>query len=510
MTVHICFITALILMGVFSAVAVITELRQMNRYLWTGRNIFILGTFLSAIFMMFPLYMIDDAHWFSAGAASVLHAARLFVFGPEFDKISELWRILPLYYMITVAAYHFIAPALSAAVILSFAKHFAALVRYRLNFNKDVHIFSELNEKTLALGKNLYEKHNSPNRKQNARSIAIIYTDVIYKNDEAHMDLIEGAKEIKAILFTKDILSVGFKRTEKNGRNIKFYLISDDEREKVRHLDRLISLYEHNENAELFIFSDSVEVKCFLNNSLSKKKAAEENKPKISMNIIRIDDTKALIYHNLDEHGVQLFQNAYTLDNGTREISAVVVGFGKYGKEVTKALLWYCQLPGYRVKITVLDDHDTAESEFRAICPEIRLNEDINELNDMRYTIRFRKAMFGTEEFYSELEKIERLSYAFVSLGDDSRNIAAAMGIKERTAQQTDHLYIETVIYDPCLKNCLGGNVRAFGDLQSFYSENAVIARDLIDEGFDIHLRWSENPNDPAEKASFYMSDYNY
>lgn len=278
MTVNVCFVSAMLLITLSAIIAIITELRQINYYLWTGRNIFILGTFLSAIFILFPLYRFDDAHWFSAISASILHAARLFVFGPEFDKISEVWRNFPLYYMITVAAYHFIAPALSATVILSFLKYFAALVRYYLNFNKDVHIFTELNEKTLALGKNLYEKYNGPKRKKDVKSIAIVYTDVIYANDETHIDLIEGAKEIKAILFTKDILSIRLKRTKPNDRNIKFYLISDNEREKVRHLDSLIKLYENNENASLYIFSDGIEIKCFLNQCLENKRNPETKK----------------------------------------------------------------------------------------------------------------------------------------------------------------------------------------------------------------------------------------
>ena len=228
------------------------------------------------------------------------------------------------------------------------------------------------------------------------------------------------------------------------------------------------------------------------------------------MQIFRIDDIKLLIYHNLDEYGIRLFENAVQLSDGTREISAVVIGFGKYGQEVTKALLWYCQVPGYRVKITVLDESETAESEFRAMCPEIRIGENVNGANDMRYTIHFRKATFGMNDFYSELEKIGTISYAFVCLGDDSRNIAAATGIKERMAQQKKPLSIETILYEPCLKQCLAGNVRAFGDLQSFYSEDAVIEKNLINEGLEVHLRWSDDENDPNEKIVYHMKDYNY
>ena len=259
-------------------------------------------------------------------------------------------------------------------------------------------------------------------------------------------------------------------------------------------VDRLIRLYENYEKSELYIFSDSIEIKYFLNKCLADKKNPLTGKPELRMGIVRIDDVKALIYYNLDIQGMQLFENAVILPDGTREISAVVVGFGKYGQEIAKALLWYCQLPGYRVRITVLDGRDTAESEFLVQCPEIKVNEDIDTQGDMRYTVRVRKASFGTSEFYSEIEGIEAISHVFVCLGSDSHNLAAATGIKTRLAQQGKFPPIDTVIYDTYLKECLisdGGAVRSFGDLHEFYSENAVIGESLIDEALQVHKRWA-------------------
>jgi len=509
MSVTIYFFTAIAVLVLFSAIALTAEVKLPNSYFLTGRNIFIFGMLLSSILIMLPLYTVEGVHWIFAAIASVLHAATLFFFRPDFDKIIELWRQLPLYYMITVSAYHLIAPIISAAVILSFVKHFTSLVKYNFSFNKDVHIFSELNERTLALGKNLYEKYNKRGRGR----ISIVYTNVIYGNEKAQLDLIEGAKEIRAILFTKDVLSIRFKRTRKSKHLIRFYLISDNEKEKIKHIDRLIELYEHNEKAEVYIFSDSIEIKYFLKKCLTDKKNPSSGKPEIKMGIIRIDDVKLLIYHNLDVQGMQLFENATPLPDGTREISAVIVGFGKYGQEIAKALLWYCQLPGYRIRITVLDDRNTAESEFFAQCPEIRAGENINAKGDMQYSLRIRKASFGTSEFYSELEKIEKITHVFICLGTDNHNLAAATGIKTHLAQHNKFPLIDTFIYDTYMKECLisdGSTVHSFGDLREFYSENALIAEPLIDEALQVHMRWAKDPDDPSEKKVFYMSDYHY
>ena len=69
---------------------------------------------------------------------------------------------------------------------------------------------------------------------------------------------------------------------------------------------------------------------------------------------IRVDDIQSLIYHNLYEEGKFLFDGAREVD-GKKVISAVIVGLGLYGREMLKALSWFCQMDGYALKITAFD-----------------------------------------------------------------------------------------------------------------------------------------------------------
>jgi hypothetical protein len=103
----------------------------------------------------------------------------------------------------------------------------------------------------------------------------IIFADIIDKNVEEHLDLVERAKKLGAILFRKDMTSIRFKYFKK--RKVSFYLISDDESEKIRHAKYIISNYD-DKNSMLYLFSDEIESELFMKSysDLSKNFGKEE------------------------------------------------------------------------------------------------------------------------------------------------------------------------------------------------------------------------------------------
>lgn len=400
-----------------------------------------------------------------------------------------------------------VAPLFTFLFILSFFKNLVHYLNYKRCFWREAHIFSELNERSLALAKSIKE--------QNKKKVSIVFADIIDKNEEAHLDLVEGAKKIGAILFRKDMESINFNNWpifKFKKRSLKFYLISDDENEKIRHAESIIENYKYVSKSELYFISNNLESIVFLN-------SFEEDKKNWKLNVIRVNDIRSLVYQNLETHGIELFENANLLDDGTREISAAVVGLGQYGMEMIKALLWYCQLPGYRVKITAFDEQKDAADRFKASCPEIKVNTgNSDEFGDMRYTLEIKKASFGTESFYNELEKIKDVTYLFVCLGTDRQNITAATGIRDRLIKNGVLPKIETVVYDSALKNSISDDLNAYiriiGDLDSFYSVGTVINSKLIGSGLDVHNRWwngdKQGVDYEANVRKYYMNDYNF
>ena len=502
-------LTASAIFMFFTVFALVIEIKRTRFRLLTTRNVLITGTFISSCVILFPVYLANISV-FSSILMSIQHAIRLFAFDNRFFELINRGEGLTEYYMIMLASLYVFAPMLSISLVISLFQNIVSYLKYKFSFSKDMHIFSELNEKTLALGKSLDDKYNKINGKyRNIKRTVIVYTDISDKDKETSFNLLEEAENIGAILFRNDLASISFNNWRifsGSKRKVSFYLISDDEQKKIRLAENIISNYKSDRSVKLFLFSDSIESKCFFDSY------SDDEKREIKMQVARVNDVRALIYHNLNDNGIELFEKAAQLKDGTREVSVVVVGLGKYGMETIKSLLWYCQLPGYRVKITAFDESKEAKSMFQAACPEIKVDENIDEIGDMRYTVNIRKAIFGTEDFYSELEKIGDIARVFISLGSDRQNIMATVGIRNRLAKQKCFPNIETIVYDSNLKDRVAldwvhEKINMIGDLQGFYSEGTVINSDLIEDAIITHKRWDNSEN--AEN-NFYMNDYNY
>ncbi len=509
-------------------------------------------TAISAFFWFLPYFWLtDNAENYILKALKTLGATlqgiiRIFAVDETYADIVEAVAehsvsapVLQFYSGIGIFLY-LLAPILTFGFILSLFKNIHAYAKYYSFLGKEVHIFSELNERSLALAESIVRPINEDDKDQKERkkrnilknAPLIIFADILDKNEEEHLDLVANAKDIGAILFRQDITAIHFKR---KNQKMYFYLISDEEPEKTMHMDHIISHYKNVPNTKLYIFSDSEESKCFLDSYPT------EEKENMRLEVIRVNDIRSLIYHNLDVNGLRLFEHAHVYDlqgdisAQEREIHAVIVGFGRYGKELTKALLWYCQLPGYRVKITVFDEHEDTKDAFMAMCPEIVIDAPYQKKNDMRYEIHFECCKAGAENFYQKLTGLSPVTYVFVSLGEDNLNIATSMGIRSRLAMLRSYPDIETVIYNSAIKERIGidwheslpnkntasakktyreiHNIHIIGDLDSFYSNKTVINSDLTKEGFLVHCRYcnacTEKEQETAKKT-FYMDDYGF
>ena len=517
-------ISAIIFIIAILDAILLSKLRYKRKRILTPNKMLILGTFLSTTILLCPIYLksfSDSVGWVEWGKSILLsmqHAVRLFAFEGNFmeffnaDTIAGLTPMVQMLYTGASAVLYAFAPLLTFGLILSFFKNASAYRKYVFSFWKHTHVFSELNERSLALAKSIDEKYNKKGegKKRRYRIIwrkaLIVFTDVINKDEEENLELIEEAKEIGAILFTKDLESIRYRKRYLSVRKVNFYLISDDEEEKIHHAESIIRDYRNINITKLYLFSNNIESKCFLDSYTNADKEG------MLLEVIRVNDIRALVYHNLHDNGIKLFENANKLTDGTREISAVIVGLGQYGMEMIKALLWYCQLPGYRVKITAFDEQEISKSIFRATCPDILLDEKVDTEGDMRYTLSIQNAKFGTEDFYKAIQNISDVSYLFVCLGNDNQNISAATGIRNWLAKENQYPEIETVVYDSSLKERICADfekqkIGIIGDLNAFYSEGTVIDSKLADSGLDVHKRWDGSEN---AKNNFYMNDYNY
>ena len=515
-----------ILFGIGIWALILSKLRYKSKRLLTPNKLLFFGVFSSSATLLGAIfYGIDATPSFLPRLAKAImrcvqHALRLFAMDGDYTELVEI--LSPSFseellsaYSLYLALLYVAAPLLTFGAILSFFKNIASYRRYLFFFGKETFVFSELNEKTLALAKSIDKKHNQVSVKNNSktryrwfRRALIVFTDVLEKNEELHYDLVEEAKEMQAILFRKDLSSIHLQEKWRK-RNLSFFLVSDDEAEKNRHATTIMKNYDQK-NVKLHVFSEDVRSELLLASKRIR-----------NMKVIRVNDIQELIYHNLDLHGTRLFRNARDIGNGEKMISAVIVGLGRYGIEMLKALSWFCQMPGYRLKIHAFDSDPYAEDRIRTLCPELmdeRINGQVIEGDAYHEIHVYPNTDVNSPAFANTMRRLRDTTYIFVCLGEDQINISAAVRIRSlcESISYVGHRRapdIETVVYDTDASAIIseqwqsnshcrlsgaintGGQsyrIHMIGDLTHFYDVDTVINFHLIQEGKSINTRWSK------------------
>jgi len=533
---HNWWIASLIILGlaVIGAMAIPFFRYKKNRII-TPNRVLILGTWSAATVMLFPLYFrklertIGGVDYIKAGVVSSLHALRLFAFDSGYLDINDMVKgleteIQTLYTMLGAVLY-LGAPILTIGLVLSFFKNMTSYTYYVLSFWKNTHVFSELNPKSLALAKSIADMNTKKGQTRECqiwKRALIVFTGVAGKDDVKELGLINEANEIGAILFTKSIDSIKYRNHRLSMRKVNFYLISEDEDKKIRQAEKIMRDYDISEQIELRLFSDDIRSELLL---------AVTNVQQ--MKVFRVNDIQSLVYHNLDMYGLRLFENARVVNGTEKTISAIIIGLGKCGLEMMKALTWFCQLPGYKIKINAFDIDEHAKDKFTNMCPEL-MNPKYNGQDipgDTRYEIIIHDGVDTNScKFYETLSLIKDATYIFICLGNDEINLSTAVKVRamyERIHYPGEHHKpdIETVIYDSNIRDTMGVkwnkdkdepnpqgvvyfkkqsfDIHMIGDLEHLYSVETLIDSNLVEKGKQVHLRW-------GDEGSFWKFEYNY
>ena len=59
-----------------------------------------------------------------------------------------------------------------------------------------------------------------------------------------------------------------------------------------------------------------------------------------------------------------LFDEAIDMENKGKEISALILGVGRLGTEMLKALTWYCQMDNYQFKVNAFDIEESTKDRI--------------------------------------------------------------------------------------------------------------------------------------------------
>lgn len=509
----IYFICAVVCITVASVAAFIrSKTRYRRGRILDPSKIFFAGIVVSAVLLFIPIYMDtfkgSDCGGWETFLIAVHNMIRLFIVDGEFEfvtsHINGLGGPLARAYTLFFAFLFVAAPLMTFGFVLSFFKNINAYKRYLTKFTHDAYIFSELNERSIALAESLFE---------NGRNRIFVFTDVFEKEEEENYELLERAKEIGAVYFKKDIVTIDFSFHSKKSQ-LYFFAIGNNQTENIDHALKLIDRFKYRENTNLFVFSTQLESELLLTNAFNVENGDELT---TKIKVRRVNEVQSLITRTIYEDGFDnIFESAYEDTKGTKQISALIVGMGQHGIEMTKALSWFCQMDGYEARINAFDIDENCEDKFIALCPELmdpRLNGHFDIEGEAKYEIRIHPGMdVETKSFEYAVAALPMVSYVFVALGSDGKNIATAVRLRSLFASFGYAPKIQAVVYSANMKEALKGitnyrgqayDIDFIGDIRTSYSEKVILGSDIEAIALSRHLKWGQERN-------FWQYDYNY
>ena len=397
-------------------------------------------------------------------------------------------------YFIIMSVLMLVCPLLTLSFILSLVKNVTAYLRLFFAFRRDWYVFSELNEKSIVLAQDI---------KRNHKKAAVVFTDVFGREEEVSYELIEKAKECGAICFKRDIVTINFRPHSKKAQ-MNLFAIGEDETENLDQALSLLESYRERDNVRLYVFSTRIDGELLL---------TKVDKGKVKVR--RVNEVRSLVNRLLYQNGAGLFRNARPMPDGTKKISAVIVGLGQHGTQMLKALSWYCQMDGYRVEIDAFDLDKRAEDRFCAQAPELMspAYNGVSVPGEAAYTIRIHSGVdVTTKTFADALSGITDATYAFISLGSDEANIRTAVEMRMLFERMKIKPVIHTVVRNSESKRALTGvtnyrgqpyDVGFIGDTSDSYSEGVILNSEVETDALRRHLKW-------GEEDEFWQYEYNF
>ena len=498
------FIAAMILMtgAILWALWLLRNKHSRGRFLSPIKLLFG-GVFAATLLLFCPIYRSSVENTAYSGLETLLlslHSTfQIFTLDSDRSIILEMIQCEPAWlksaYTVFISIAYIAGPILTFGFVITFFRNVTAYFRCLLSFCRDGYVFSDLNERSILLAKSIRAKDPKA---------AIIFTDVFEGEAEEQYELVQQAKEIRAICFKKDILTINF-RYRLRKRELSFFIMGENEPENVQQTLSLLNAFNDREHTSLYVFSTGVEGELLLS-------AANRGKVRVR----RINEARSVINRTLYEQGHTLFDSARTVEGEKeKKISVLLLGLGRYGTEMLKALTWYCQMDGYTFEVNVFDSDPKAEEIFSASCPEL-MSEDYNGTSipgEAAYTIRFYSGIdVRTKTFADQVSQLKDTTYAFISLGSDARNLEAAVEMRMLFERMRIKPAIHAVLHNSEEKTALADicnyrgqpyDITFIGDLAASYSESVILNSELEQEALERHLKW-------GKEDEFWRFEYNY
>lgn len=457
----ISFIFSLIVI----AISIMYLLFRRKNNLKTNIVVGFITCIISISFLVFPL--LDYTNVFIRGLASFIYAIKSIVMEQDLGVLARinLSSMMEYFYLILLIILFLLTPALTVSFIVSYLERIISKLKFIMSRNKKLYVFSELNDKSIILSKNL----------DNKKKIAIIFCNVQDKKDIG----------IKSIKLSDRVENIKFNSKS----DITFYMVDANEEENLNATLALIDKYKTFNKIKINVVNRTEETPVILDSM---------DKGNITVEII--NETERAVFNLLNN--TPLFLNTVG-----KTISILIVGCGNVGKEFLRDSVWCGMMPNYKLRFLVIDvKADIIKDNISVEMPELLSNYDITFVNA---DIKSNKAI----EMINDRGDV---NYILVSTDSDDKNIDVAIMLRRLYLRNFNrepiiNLYIENDIKNKEIirlsneKNN-GYNLNAFGSMKELYEQNSIIDSELEKLAKEVHLAY--DPDDKDLKR-YNLREYN-
>ncbi len=528
----VCFIASLTMLALTLLSSVFVKRRRFaydssefkkKKYFFTTFQIFIIGAFVSVFILVFPLHYVGNyagdssiLSIFKCLIISVFSAIRLFSLGESFSLVDSalgsigiLSEPIGTVYTVYYSLLYFVAPFLTFGFALSFFKNISASIKYFFKKPKEIYYFSELNDNSLALARNVknVRRENKP---------LIVFCSYEGESDY-NSNLIDRTKKLGAICLSKELSDIRIKKSERISVR-KFYFIGNDESCNVKDSLELIeecvnTPYLNTRANEVYVFATSAGSEMLIDSA-----------NKGNLKVRRVDVVRNLVYRVMEDYPIF---DRYTQDGEAKKLNVLIAGVGKCGTEILRALCWCGQMIGYELNVHVVDKKKRISTILESFAPELSKLNGEKIKGEEYHNVRFYDKIDVLDSTFTEVvESIGEITTAYVTLGDDDLNIETAKKLSILTARYAnvnncstplilsavyDTIKTQTFMKNGGFKSINGENidVKLIGDSESCYSIYSVELPEIEKEALECHLKWSDYTNrsentDKFEKLEYY------
>ncbi len=491
-----------------------------------------------------------------------LYAGRIMM--NEIANNSEVWANAFGVYM---SILNFSAPVAGSVVILQFLTGLFPGLRFKAASSrfshKKKHIFSELNEHSLAVAKSVI--------KENPDAL-IIFTDVYTNNEiEKESELFKDAKKSGAICLKDDLFHLNFVKM----KDKIFYFIDIEEMNNIEMFSKMASREYYKallNHTKVLIYYDDDSLVTIQRSayqaleSMLNKNGETEQIPEV----YRRDCNNELVLNIL--HRYPLFV-ALKDNPDKKDLKVSIIGGGSIGLKMFLNAYWFGQIHGIKLHLNVLasesenvfagrvdgvnpeilktavrddeilsynpdDNQPTNDEYFKFGYSEKNLAKcNIKDIEFEPYSVEGTKGKTEKNKADEQKDKLVDSDYILVALGSDESNIYYANVLsreielyqKENDGQANHKVTILYVVYDPEISEMLNSETKgskkeeknitatAVGNVEEIYSEKNITGRKFRElvNAYDnayakisgrVSANYNSNDNDNLKKIYAFES----